>query len=269
MGYDPVLYALVHTGSPGDEAFYQRVCEGTAAVLELGSGYGRILRAIAAPGRQVVGLELDPGFRRLAQAELENLPPGLEVEVRDGDMRTFDLGRTFDRILIPHSGIYCLLSERDVLDCLIRVRRHLAPGGELVFDAYLADEFHTHGSDDALDRGRIELTTVVHDGVTYRVSESSTWDSASQRIDAHYFHVPEGRPIPPAEGQVPGDGRGVEQTGTIPQRYLLSGQVPSLLAEAGLELLAMAGDFDGRPVDDPEADTLVVIAGRATPDRPS
>lgn len=248
VAYDPELYALVHTGSPGDEAFYARVCEGVDSVLELGCGYGRILSAIAAPQRQVVGIEIDAGFRAMAERRLASVPSGRHVTVRAGDMRAFAVDGRFDRILIPHSGLYCLLNEADVVSCLGCVAQHLAPGGELVFDAYLADDFHAEGATDEgpAESERTELTEIELDGQTYAVSESSTWVRDEQRIDARYFHVPH--------------GGGAERVGTIPQRYLLSTQVEGLLERAGLRLLAMAGDFDGRPVDDPEADTLVVIA---------
>lgn len=256
MSYDPKLYSALHQGSPGDEAFYQRVCEGTQTVLELGCGYGRILGAIAAPGRRVMGVELDEGLRLSACATLDSLPDSIDAEVRCGDMRAFEFEQRFDRILIPYSGFYCLLEPDDALSCLHCVRKHLAPGGELVFDAYLADAFHEEApmDPDGFETERTELRRVTVEGVHYRVDESSSWDREKQRIDARYFYVPE--------------SGGAELVGEIPQRYWTSSQIEPLLHSAGLELLAMAGDFDGRPVDDPDADTLVVIAGRA-PDVPT
>ena len=89
---------------------------------------------------------------------------------------------------------------------------------------------------------------VEHEGVVYDVYERSQWDKVHQRIDATYVHVPR--------------GSGETLTGTIPQRYLLSEQVPELLARGGLELVVMHGDFD-QCVFDEDAEHLIVTARRA------
>src|SRR6188768_1681102 len=120
-GYDAELYGLVHRGTPGDLAFYARVCAGARAVLELGCGYGRLLPALAGVVHSYVGLDCDAGLLRLARRERAALH------------------EPFDRILIPHSGVFCLQSDADVLDCLRCVRAHLRDDGELVLDSYAAD----------------------------------------------------------------------------------------------------------------------------------
>ena len=241
--YDPDLYAALHRGTHGDVEFYGKVCAGATAILELGCGFGRMLAALAKPGRTVVGLELDEGLRALAGDRVAGLP---DVEIVAGDMRTFSLGRSFDRVLIPHSGIYCLLTEDEVVACLTRARKHLAPGGEIVFDAYLADEFHHNARPEDLEPAeQTPVGEVSHGGVRYTVSESSTWDPDRQRMDVTYAYS--------------GDD-GSHHGGLIRQRYLLSAQIEPLLRRAGLDLRAMAGDFDGRPVDDDGAEVLVVVA---------
>ena len=59
------LYALTHRGNRGDLEFYRRTCRGARSVLELGSGYGRVLTVLANAERRVVGLERDPQFLAL------------------------------------------------------------------------------------------------------------------------------------------------------------------------------------------------------------
>ena len=59
-------------------------------------------------------------------------------------MRAFDAADTFaprggfDRILIPHSGIYCLPDDAACVACFQCCAEQLAEGGRLVFDAYAA-----------------------------------------------------------------------------------------------------------------------------------
>jgi SAM-dependent methyltransferase len=246
IGYPPSLYAAVHRGNPGDVDYYRRVCAGVGSVLELGCGWGRIAHAVAADGPEVVGLERDGGLRNIAA-------PG-PAELVAGDMRRFDLGRTFDRVIVPYNGIYCLLDEDALSSCLQCVRGHLAVDGLLVFDGYAADAFHDdavaeHAPEwDALERvARVEVG-----GTRWDVHEQSRWDPALQRIDARYVHVP-------------GDG-GPPVEALLPQRYLLSRQVPDLLSRAGLGLVALQGGFDQAAFDPEESEQLIVVASR-TDDR--
>src|SRR5262249_4327605 len=51
------LYALTHRGNPGDTQFYARQCAGVGSVLELGTGYGRLLPALLGAARAVTGLD--------------------------------------------------------------------------------------------------------------------------------------------------------------------------------------------------------------------
>ena len=44
--FDPRLYALLHTGNPGDLAFYRRHCAGAATVLERGASAAEICAAL-------------------------------------------------------------------------------------------------------------------------------------------------------------------------------------------------------------------------------
>src|SRR5580698_5757926 len=64
------LYALTHRGTAGDAAFYVRTCSDADRVLELGSGYGRLIAKLARPGRLVTGLEVDAALLSLARREL-------------------------------------------------------------------------------------------------------------------------------------------------------------------------------------------------------
>lgn len=242
MSYDPELYAALHRGTPGDLAFYAAACEGARSVLELGAGFGRVLNALSAP--RLVGLELDPGLMALAPAHLT----GPNVELLVGDMRRFELGEKFDRILIPFSGLYCLLSDAEVHACFEHVRRHLAPGGRLILDAWAADEMHqeTRPEDHASDRLDLAGAITVR-GLGYEVYERSTWDRDAQRMDVTYLYIP--------------DEPGPNEEGTIRQRYLLRDQIESLLTGAGLETIGVYGDFDRRPFR--FEDDLIVVEASA------
>src|SRR5690606_14496409 len=103
MPYPARFYAALHRGTPGDLDHYQRVCQSASSVLELGCGYGRVVAALAAPGRVVVGVEQDPELLAMARDALAPLSKAAQagVELVRGDMRTVSLDRRFDRVLIP------------------------------------------------------------------------------------------------------------------------------------------------------------------------
>ena len=53
-----------------------------------------------------------------------------------GDMRDFDLGRTFDFVFIAANSLLHLHDAKDLVSCLRSVRRHLAPGARFAFDVF-------------------------------------------------------------------------------------------------------------------------------------
>ncbi len=231
MPYPARFYAALHRGTPGDVGYYQDVCADAGSVLELGCGYGRMVTALARPGRTVVGVEHDPQLLALAQAAVDLLPESSRtgVELVAGDMRNLALDRRFDRVLIPYCGLYCLLDDADLDAALATVARHLAPHGRVALDVYRADEFHAESEpEDVPEDAHTPLARVEVEGMPYEVLERSQWDKPRQRIDVSYLYVGE-------------DGIGVQ--GTIEQRYLLETQLRDALARAGLSIVRLADGF--------------------------
>ncbi len=241
MAYPARFYAALHRGTPGDLDHYLRVCQNATSVLELGCGYGRVVTALAAPGRTVVGVEADPELLAMARTAVHALPPEHRagVELHEGDMRRVSLGRRFDRVLVPFGGLWCMLGDDDLHAALTVAARHLAPGGRVAFDVYRADGFHAEAEpDDVPDDAFTPVGRVEVDGTPYEVLERSTWDKPRQRIDVTYLYVNEA-------------GHAVE--GTIAQRYLLEPQLHAALARAGLRPTHVAEGFGGERRPDAHA----------------
>jgi SAM-dependent methyltransferase len=256
--YPAELYELVHRGTAGDLAFYSRVCAGARRVLELGCGYGRVLEALAREDLALVGLERDPALLARARERLGRHPHARNVRLLTGDMTDFSLRgddaaaapEPLDRILIPHSGIYCLPNDEACVACFRRCALHLAGDGLLVFDAYAADAFHAHGEPADHDDESLSLVVRVEDaGVRYDVFERSLWDRARQRLDVTYEYIP-------ATG-------GPVRLGRLMHRYLLLDQIEPLLARAGLALVALHGDWRGGAPDGAGAMWVATAALRA------
>lgn len=250
--YDPILYALVHNGTPGDLAFYRQACQGADRVLELGCGYGRVLVELAEAGHEVVGIDLDDGLLELTSDALADLneEARLRARVLRGDMRRPPVQGPFDRILIPHSGLYCLLSDDDVRACLRSARALLAPGGKLVLDAYAADGFHQECEpEDMADDQLEEVALIAAHGQVYDVYERSRWDKANQTMVATYVHKPQDA-SPPVEA-------------SIEQRYLLRAQLEAHLEQAGFTVDSFVGDFAGAAYDQ-DSELWAVVASAAS-----
>lgn len=242
------LYAAVHQGTPGDVDLVLRACAGGRRVLELGCSDGRIARALARAGHEVVGIDTDRARLALGRARARQLPAAVRarLDLRAGDMRAFALDRPVSRVVLAHSTLYCLRSDDEVRVMLRGARAHLVPHGQIVIDAYAADPFH-----DALDPGADdpfeEVAHVRAAGRGFRVLERSDWDRTTQSLVAHYRHVPD-------------DGGEVVEL-TIEHRYLLADQLLGLLRAEGFEPLLIAGGYDGRRYDE-EAEQMIVIAER-------
>jgi SAM-dependent methyltransferase len=104
-------------------------------VLDLGCGTGNHALPLAARGWQVTGVDRSPEM--LAHARTKLADAG-DVSARfvEGDVRTFDLGATFDAALMMFAVLGYQTSNRDVAAALAAVRRHLGPGGLFVFDVW-------------------------------------------------------------------------------------------------------------------------------------
>ena len=72
----------------------------------------------------------------LAEAHRKADERGVAVEWMQGDMRAFDLGRTFDFVFIAANSLLHLHEAEDLVSCFRSVRRHLAPGARFVFDVF-------------------------------------------------------------------------------------------------------------------------------------
>ncbi|MGX9357261.1 class I SAM-dependent DNA methyltransferase [Roseobacteraceae bacterium S113] len=94
-------------------------------VLDLGCGSGRPIAAwFKAEGFRVTGLDWADAMLAIAR---DRWPEG---DWRKGDMRSFELGETFDGLIAWDSFFHLTMDEQR--SCLPRMARHLAPGGSLL-----------------------------------------------------------------------------------------------------------------------------------------
>ncbi|MBZ9715998.1 class I SAM-dependent DNA methyltransferase [Deinococcus multiflagellatus] len=100
----------------------------TGRALDLACGTGGFTHELQQAGWQVTGL--DASRDMLAEAR-RRLP---DLTFVPGDLRTFNLGQTFDLVTCVFDSLNNLLTPADLGAALRRARAHLRPGGLLAFD---------------------------------------------------------------------------------------------------------------------------------------
>jgi SAM-dependent methyltransferase len=101
--------------------------EAGGAVLELGSGTGRVALTLARAGHDVVAVDREPELVEvLAERAADE---GLPLAVTCADVLELDLGRTFALVLAPMQLLQVLGGPGARRQALAAMRRHLAPAG--------------------------------------------------------------------------------------------------------------------------------------------
>ena len=113
---DPDYYDYEFKDRREDVDFYTaRYLEVEGWSLELGVGTGRIAAQAARAGAKVVGLDLHEGMLKVAERRRAEMSKDQRsrFRLREGDMRTFDLGETFSLITLPFNALQHLYTLDD------------------------------------------------------------------------------------------------------------------------------------------------------------
>jgi SAM-dependent methyltransferase len=103
-------------------------------ILDLGCGTGGHAVPLARRGFEVAGVDQSPDM--LAQARRKAADAGVPLDLHEGDARTFVLGREVDLVAVMFAVIGYQRTNADARALLATARRHLRPGGILVFDTW-------------------------------------------------------------------------------------------------------------------------------------
>jgi len=224
---DPDLYDALLPASAAQVNGYlnlARACGGD--VLALACGSGQLLVPIASTGISAAGL--DQSSKMLSAASRRAAASGAAVELVEGDMRDFDLGRRFSLIFVARNSLLHLSEQVEFAAFFSSVRRHLKPGGVLVFDIFnpslrllsrpSGERFHV-----------MRAMSPLHGELT--VDATNDYDRHSQINRATWF-------VSTAEQR---------DAWVIPLhlRSIFPQELLSLLAANGVDLLRRDGDLDG------------------------
>jgi SAM-dependent methyltransferase len=211
------------------EQFYlDEARRGSGSALELGCGTGRLTLPIAQNGIDIVGADLSRSMLDAARAKAATAK--VDVPFVQADMRHFDLPGRFSTVLIPGNSLLHLLTIEELKQCFTCIRRHLAPGGRLVFDISKWDTGIF-----ARDPGqRYPAFSLDHPKLgEITIEETASYDAAAQVRDVVWYLSAPGS----------ADFRRIEYRLRVifPQELLL------LLECAGFRLEARYGEFTREP----------------------
>lgn len=193
-----------------DVEFYVALAkEADGPLVELAIGNGRVAIPVAqATGRSVLGIDSSPAM--LEQARARAVAAGVELDLREGDMRELEVADHAALIYCPFRALLHLPTWSDRRRTFERVAASLVPGGRFAWNAFAFD----HRVAASLD-GRHHEAPVPH-SVRYAVGDN--------RIDLTLD-----------------DGAASSLWWATKNEWL------GLLDVAGLELEALYGDFDRQP----------------------
>ena len=229
---DARLYDRLFPGGERAVDFYRAEADRQGGcVLELGCGTGHKLIPIASDGHPCMGLELSPDM--LAEAQRKADVRGVDVKWVQGDMREFDLGRTFDLVFIAANSLLHLHEAEDLVGCFRSVRRHLAPEARLIFDVF-HPSVRMLAQADGVRRRRDGLSFVDPDRGVVHVDVAETYDAAAQVTRGRWYFST--------------DSEADFVVAPLEIRSIFPQELPLLLSLGGLRVVERFGDWSRAPL---------------------
>ena len=213
------------TGVAADVAFYVALAaEADGLLVELAVGTGRVAIPVAqATGRRVVGIDSSPAM--LAQARVRAAGEGVELDLREGDIRELELEEPAALIYCPARSLLHLPTWADRRRCFERVAASLRSDGRFAWNAFAFDHH------------------------------------VAAAIDGQHADGAPGVPVPHTIHYSVGDNRvdiTLDDGGTGSLWWATRNEWLGLLDVAGLRLEALYGGFAGEPLEDDSREYVFV-----------
>lgn len=170
------IYDLLYTGagikdyrreaSELDRVIQER-CPGAKTLLDVACGTGQHLAQLR-ERYEIAGVDLSDAMLAEARRLLPN------AQLQQGDMRTFDLGRTFDVAICLFSSIGYMTTAEDLNQALTNMARHVAPKGVLVIDGWVRPDEWREGGLRSPDVAANDDTSVVRMSQSTRLGDITT-----------------------------------------------------------------------------------------------
>ena len=242
------IYDAVFSYVVDDIPFYVDEAERSdGRVLELGCGTGRVAIPIALNGTDIVALDSSSSMleRARQKADAASIP---NLTLIHKDMRNFALTDKFSLAIIPFRGLLSLLSVEDEIRALMNIKRHLAPGGKLIFDIFVPD-----------------LNMMIQEGdIPYHfrdVTDPATGNRLVIWNQASYDAFSQVMSIRTTIEELDDGGRvSSKMYRDFALRYTFRWEMHHLLRHCGYDVLALYGDFQRGEFDERSTEMIWVAA---------
>jgi SAM-dependent methyltransferase len=218
-------YAEWSAGGNADVPFYVALArEADGLLVELAVGNGRVAIPVAqATGRRVTGIDSSPAM--LAQARARAVEEGVELDLREGDIRELEIEEPAALIYCPGRSLLHLPTWADRRRCFERVAASLLPNGRFAWNAFAFDHH------------------------------------IAAALDGRHVDTAPGVPLPHTNYYSVGDNRvdiTLDDGGTGSLWWATKNEWLGLLDVAGLRLEALYGGFAGEGLDDDSGEYVFV-----------
>ncbi len=239
---DPDHYdVLAQMTAPPDYDFYQALADRHGGpVLDLGCGTGRVSIPLARAGLAVAGI--DHHERMLTRALEKAATAGVEMECFKGDLRAFDLERTFRLMLLTYNTINHLVDLESVAACFNTVAAHMDHDSRFIIDTF-NPSLEFLGSDRSEPLKVVEYVDPITNAKVI-LTETSVYDAATQVNKVVWSYEV--------------DGRADAIVHRMDMRIFFPQELDALARVYGFTIENKFGDYDQRPFASESAKQILV-----------
>lgn len=197
-------------------------------ILDLGCGTGLLCNAYAANNHDVTGVDPSPAMLEVARRK----PHGDKIEWVQSFAQTYQSDKLFDLIIMTGHAFQVLLEDIDILETFSTMRKHLQPGGSVVFESRnpLFDWESAWNYDMVLELP----SSTIHESRRFLKMENGRMS-----FELRY--------------QFPGE----TLVSTSELRFSSRNDIDERLAAAGLCIEKVLGDWDGAPFDERTSQEMI------------
>ena len=173
------IYDLLYVGTgikdyQAETVELRRIIEqsnaGARTLLDVACGTGAHLAELSR-WYELEGADISPAMLAVARVRVA---PG--TPLHQADMRTIDLGKTFDAVICLFSSIGYVTDPSEMRAAVTRLAAHVAPGGVLILDGWVRPDAWREGYRPEPEIARDGETTVVRLAAAWREENITEMD---------------------------------------------------------------------------------------------
>ena len=200
--------------------------------MELACGTGRLANSLVRDGADYTGLELSSDFAALARKKLSHFSN--TPSIITGDMRDFQLNKTFDLIFIGFNSFLHILTDEDAASFITCVKKHMHENSRFLIDIFIPNPLFLYRPE-GIQFPVLEYND-SHSNKLVKVKESSSYNTNTEINElAWYFSFDDQKDF------------AIEQ---FSMRMYFPSKMNQILIDNGFRILHQWGDYYQTPLGD-------------------